>query len=75
MNLKMTDQIGDLDAGQIDHLARGLEHAHEMTLKAAGGGRYWLQSLDGGGVLMLSFRTVDYVWKCAEAISAEAEKM
>ena len=73
--IQMTDRIGDLDIEQFVHFVCGLENAHEMTLHDAGLGRYWLTRLEDDGALLLSAeRTVEHVWRCAEAISATAER-
>ena len=69
--IEMTDRIGDLSGAQVLHLATGLEHAHDMTLRDAGGGRYWLERLeDGGAILIKPDRTVEQVWKFAESVLA-----
>ena len=72
--ISMTDRIGDLNAAQIDHLSRGLEYAHGMTIKAATGGRYWLEVLEGGALMLTPHRTVQEIWNSAEAITTAAEQ-
>ena len=73
--IRMTDPIGSLTPAQIDHLSLGLEHAHDMRLKDALCGRYWLECIgEGGALLVQPSRTVAQVWQCAKSINAEAEK-
>ena len=73
MEIQMTDQLGNLTAEQIDHLSLGLEHAYGLALQEAGGGRYWLTTPHGGALLVRTHRTVEHIWRCAEAISAATE--
>ena len=69
--IQLTARIGDLLPKQVEDLCACLKHFHNMTLRDAGLGRYWLEEItqDSGALLINPRRTVGDVCQYAELVA------
>lgn len=69
-----SEKLGELNDLQLDYFQKGIELNFGCTLDKDPRG-FWLRVVpEGGAVLMESHRTVDHVWKSAEAIDKAREE-